>query len=151
MSSPHWKNYLSNLFQQTLEYILVATDSSVHLVYQTDSVCMFYRLVNTAGLSQETSHTSQNESTKVHKLAVQSEWDWCSGYGWLSSQRMWFYSRHRKGCNFLVVPLNGGLSLRFMCFDQHVKNLMPCGFPMTGSLLLDYHIHIWQLNKGELL
>ena len=38
------------------------------------------------------------------------------------------------------------LSLCFMCSDQHVKYRMPRGFPVTSSLLLDYHfkqyIHI---------
>ena len=27
-----------------------------------------------------------------------------------------------------------------MCSDQHVKYRMPCGFPSTSSLLLDYHV-----------
>ena len=31
------------------------------------------------------------------------------------------------------------LSLCFMCSDQHVKERMPRGFPLTSSLLLDYH------------
>ena len=33
-----------------------------------------------------------------------------------------------------------GLSLTFICSDQHVKYRMPHGFPLTSSLLLDYHI-----------
>ena len=119
MSSPHWKNYLSNLFQQ--QYVLAATDLSVHSVYQTDSVRMFYRLFNTAGLSHETSHKSQNESTKVHKLAVQSEWDWCSGYGWLSSQRMWFNSRQRV--QFFHSPFKRGLITAFHVFWSACEKL----------------------------
>ena len=27
-----------------------------------------------------------------------------------------------------------------LCYDQHVKNWMPGGFPLTSNLLLDYHI-----------
>ena len=27
-----------------------------------------------------------------------------------------------------------------MCSDQHVKDRMPRGFPLTSSLLLDYHV-----------
>ena len=45
-----------------------------------------------------------------------------------------------KSCSFLIVSLSKGLSLCFMCSDQHVKYWMPCGFPLTSSLLLDYHI-----------
>ena len=33
-----------------------------------------------------------------------------------------------------------GLSLCFLCSGQHVKYQMPCGFPLTSSLLLDYHV-----------
>ena len=33
-----------------------------------------------------------------------------------------------------------GLITVFMCSDQHVKNRMPRGFPLTSSLLLDYHV-----------
>ena len=33
-----------------------------------------------------------------------------------------------------------GLSLGFMCSDQHVKYRIPCGFLLTSSLLLDYHV-----------
>ena len=32
------------------------------------------------------------------------------------------------------------LSLYFMCSGQHVKYWMPRGFPLTSSLLLDYHL-----------
>ena len=45
-----------------------------------------------------------------------------------------------KTCSFLIVFLSKGLSLCFMCSDQHVKYRMPCGFPSTSSLLLDYHV-----------
>ena len=43
-----------------------------------------------------------------------------------------------KGCSFLIVSLNEGLSLCFMCSDQHVKYQMPDGFSLTSSVLLDY-------------
>ena len=43
--------------------------------------------------------------------------------------------------NFLfIISLSKGLSPRFMCSDQHVKYWMPPGFPLTSSLLLDYHV-----------
>ena len=45
-----------------------------------------------------------------------------------------------KSCSFLIVSLNKGLSLYFMCSDQHVKYRMPCGFSLSSSLLLDYHV-----------
>ena len=41
---------------------------------------------------------------------------------------------------FLIVSSSKGLSLCFICSDQHVKYRMPCGFLLTTSLLLDYHI-----------
>ena len=41
---------------------------------------------------------------------------------------------------FFIVSLSKGLSQCFMCFDQHAKYWMPRGFPLTSSLLLDYHI-----------
>ena len=46
----------------------------------------------------------------------------------------------RKSCSFLIVSLSKSLSLCFMCSDQHVKYWMPRGFPLTNSLLLDYHV-----------
>ena len=45
-----------------------------------------------------------------------------------------------KSCSFLIVSLSKNLSLCFMCSDQHVKYWMPGGFPLTSSLLMDYHI-----------
>ena len=45
-----------------------------------------------------------------------------------------------KSCSFDIVSLSKGLSLCFMCSDQHVKYRMPRGFPSTSSLLLDYHV-----------
>ena len=45
-----------------------------------------------------------------------------------------------KVCSFLIVSLSKGLSLYFMCSDQHVKYWMPRGFHLSSSLLLDYHI-----------
>ena len=45
-----------------------------------------------------------------------------------------------KSCNFLIVSLSKGLSLCFMCSDQRVKYRMPREFPLTSSLLLDYHV-----------
>ena len=45
-----------------------------------------------------------------------------------------------KSCNFLIVSLSKGLSLCFMCSDQHVKYWMPRGLSLTSSLLLDYHV-----------
>ena len=32
-----------------------------------------------------------------------------------------------KSCSFLIVSLSNGLSLYYMCSDQHVKYLMVCG------------------------
>ena len=46
----------------------------------------------------------------------------------------------KKSYSFLIVSLSKGLSLCFMCSDQQVKYQMPCGFPLTNSLLLDYHV-----------
>ena len=58
-----------------------------------------------------------------------------------------------KSCSFLIVPLSKGLSLCFMCSDQHAKYRMPCGFPLTSSLLLDYHakqyIHTIEHSKKK--
>ena len=45
-----------------------------------------------------------------------------------------------KNCSFFIVFLSKGLSLCFTCSDQHVKYRMPHGFPLTSSLLLDYHV-----------
>ena len=49
-----------------------------------------------------------------------------------------------KSCSFLIVS-----RLYFMCSDEHVKYRIPGGFPLTSSLLLDYHvkkyIHIQRL------
>ena len=45
-----------------------------------------------------------------------------------------------KAAVFFIVSLSKGLSLYFMCSDQHVKYRMPRGFPLTSSLLLDYHV-----------
>ena len=45
-----------------------------------------------------------------------------------------------KICIFLRVSLSKSLSLCFMCSDQHVKYQKPRGFPLTSSLLLDYHV-----------
>ena len=45
-----------------------------------------------------------------------------------------------KSCSLLIVSVSMGLSLCFMCSDPHVKYWMPRGFPLTSSLLLDYHI-----------
>ena len=58
-------------------------------------------------------------------------------------------STSNKSCSFFIVSFSKGLSLRFMCSDQHVKCRMPRGFPLTSSLLLDYHIqciHIHTYN-----
>ena len=52
--------------------------------------------------------------------------EWCSILG--------------KSSSSLIVSLSKGLSPCFMCSDQHVKYWMPRGFPLTSSLLLDYHI-----------
>ena len=45
-----------------------------------------------------------------------------------------------KICSFLIASLSKGLSLCFTRSDQHVKYRMPRGFPLTNSLLLDYHV-----------
>ena len=45
-----------------------------------------------------------------------------------------------KSCSFFIVSLNKGLSLCFMCSDQHVKYGMPFGCPLTSCLILDYHV-----------
>ena len=58
-------------------------------------------------------------------------------------------SIHGKSCSILIVSSSKGLSLCFMCSDQHVKYRMPRGFLLSSSLLLDYHvkqyIHITQV------
>ena len=46
----------------------------------------------------------------------------------------------KKAAVFFIVSLRKVLSLCFMCSDQHVKYWMPREFPLTGSLLLDYHV-----------
>ena len=45
-----------------------------------------------------------------------------------------------KSCSFLKVSLSKSLSLCFMCSDRHAKYRMPCGFTLTSSLLLDFHV-----------
>ena len=40
-----------------------------------------------------------------------------------------------KSCSFSYSLI----SLCFLCSEQHVKYRMPRGFPLTSSLLLDYH------------
>ena len=45
-----------------------------------------------------------------------------------------------KSCSFLIASLSKSLSLYFMYSDQHVKYRIPRGFPLTSSLLLDYHV-----------
>ena len=47
-----------------------------------------------------------------------------------------------KSCSFFTVSLSKGISLYFMCSDQHVKYWMSRGFPLTSSLLLDYQTHM---------
>ena len=44
-----------------------------------------------------------------------------------------------NSCSCLIMSLSKGLSLCFMCSDQHAKYRMPYGFPLT-SILLDYHV-----------
>ena len=51
-----------------------------------------------------------------------------------------------KSCSFLIVSLSKGLSLCSMCSDQHVEYRMPRGFPLTSSLLLDYHVKKYTQN-----
>ena len=46
----------------------------------------------------------------------------------------------QQNLQFFVAFLNKGLSLRFMCSDQHLKYWMPRGFPLTSSSLMDYHV-----------
>ena len=45
-----------------------------------------------------------------------------------------------KTCSFFIVSLSKGLSLYFMCSNQHVKYWMPRELPLTSSLLLDYDV-----------
>ena len=45
-----------------------------------------------------------------------------------------------ESCRILTIFVSKSLSLYFMCSDQHVKYPMPCGFPLTSSFLLDYHV-----------
>ena len=54
-------------------------------------------------------------------------------------------------CSFLIVSLSQSLSLFFMYSDQRIKYWMPRGFPLTSSLLLDYHVkqYIRSENSNE--
>ena len=54
-----------------------------------------------------------------------------------------------KSCSFLIVSLSKSLSLCFMCSDQHVKHWIAGGFPLTSSLLLDYHVKITHTYTGN--
>ena len=46
-----------------------------------------------------------------------------------------------KRVSFLIVSSNSTkLITVLMCSDQHVKYRMLRGFPLTSSLLLDYHV-----------
>ena len=49
---------------------------------------------------------------------------------------MGFNSQQKLQFSHMLV----GLSLCFMCSDQHVKYRMPTGFLLTSSLLLYYHV-----------
>ena len=54
-----------------------------------------------------------------------------------------------KSCSFLIVSLSNGLSLYFMCSDQHVKYLMSHGFPSdyhSADRLPHYTIHTITIN-----
>ena len=43
-------------------------------------------------------------------------------------------------------------SCSFLCYDQHVKYWICRGFPLTSSLLLDYHIgNLWTICYSKLL
>ena len=46
-----------------------------------------------------------------------------------------------KRWSFFIIFLRKGLSLCFMCSDLHAKHWKYCGFPLTNSLLLDYHVN----------
>ena len=53
-----------------------------------------------------------------------------------------------KSCSFFIVSLSKGLSLCFMCSDEHVKYWMPRWLSLTSSLLLDcYTIHTHALTS----
>ena len=58
----------------------------------------------------------------------------------VDSHRCGWGSIPGKSCSFLIVFLSKGLSLCFMCSDQHVKYRMPHEFALTSSLLLNYHV-----------
>ena len=45
-----------------------------------------------------------------------------------------------KWCSFLIVSISKGLSMCFMCFDQHVKYWTLCKLFFASILLLDYHV-----------
>ena len=63
------------------------------------------------------------------------------GFGWTSTvsdlSALWM-----DGVQFLATAaaFSWCLSLRFICSHQYGKYWMPRGFPLTSSLLLDYHI-----------
>ena len=58
----------------------------------------------------------------------------------VDSHPCWWGSIPGNSCSLLIVSLSKGLSLYFMCSDQHVKYQMPRVFSLTSSLLLDYHV-----------
>ena len=55
-----------------------------------------------------------------------------------------FHHRNRKNLHRLFYRdkfnSSGEKSRRQYTYDQHVKYQMPCGFTLTSSLLLDYHV-----------
>ena len=55
--------------------------------------------------------------------------------------------------SFPIVSFSKSLSQLFMCSDQHVKYRIIHGFPLTSSLLLDYHIkqYIHTTNKVSII
>ena len=61
----------------------------------------------------------------------------------VDSHRCGWGSIPNKSCSFFITSLSKDLSQYFICSDQHVKYWMPRGFPMTSSLILDYHVNQW--------
>ena len=55
-------------------------------------------------------------------------------------RRFNFCQRFQFSHKLKHAVISKGLSLHFMCSDQHVKYWGPRGFPLTSCLILDYHV-----------
>ena len=105
------------------------------------------KLTNIAVRSKSCIITGINRGDGAFHWIIAIMWEFYHFITRLSTFAETFFNnsdKNRLGAPILTLtvttPLNKGLSLYFMCSDQHVKYWIPRGFPMTSSLLLNYHV-----------